>query len=230
MFMKYHNQTAFTLAEVLITLGIIGIVAALTMPALIQNYRKKQFQSGLNKGYSTLLQAFDMYKKDNEQPLLPKDYPSNGSVKNALKPYLNVLVDCGDKQGVHGKFTKYCLQNAIYRNEVKYTYKTYSGNDANENYFDDGQLVLNDGSILMFENNAGNVYVSIDMNGVLKLPNKWGEDLFTFQLTDEGKLLPMGADGTCYTDESQYCSKTSTDSFNGIVCTARAIYDNSFWK
>ena len=37
--MEHHcNKHGFTLAEILITLGIIGVVAALTMPALIQNY------------------------------------------------------------------------------------------------------------------------------------------------------------------------------------------------
>ena len=35
-------KKGFTLAEVLITLGIIGVVAALTLPSLITNYRKKQ--------------------------------------------------------------------------------------------------------------------------------------------------------------------------------------------
>ena len=37
----YKNKKGFTLAEVLITLGIIGVVAALTMPALINSYEKK---------------------------------------------------------------------------------------------------------------------------------------------------------------------------------------------
>lgn len=42
-------KNAFTLAEVLITLGIIGVVAALTIPTLVNNYRKKQFETGLKK-------------------------------------------------------------------------------------------------------------------------------------------------------------------------------------
>ena len=57
-------KKAFTLAEVLITLGIIGVVAALTIPTLVNNYRKKQFETGLKKEYSVLLQALDMYKQD----------------------------------------------------------------------------------------------------------------------------------------------------------------------
>lgn len=42
-------KKGFTLAEVLITLGIIGVVAAMTMPSLIQNHRKKFLQLRLNK-------------------------------------------------------------------------------------------------------------------------------------------------------------------------------------
>ena len=54
--------------------------------------------------------------------------------------------------------------------------------------------------------------------------------LFTFQLMDDGKLLPMGAKDTDYTDQDIYCSKTSTNSFNGIGCTQRALSDENFWK
>ncbi len=225
-----HKKAAFTLAEVLITLGIIGIVAAMTMPSLIANYRKKQFQSGLSKGYSVLLQALDMYKQDNGEPLTKSDCAWNQSTfVNYLKPYLNILVDCGDTYN-----NTSCLQNGYYRDDGKYTYKTYSGKTATEDFFDDGQLILNDGSMLMFENTNstaynGVVYVTIDINGYLKLPNKWGEDTFTFQLMDDGKLLPMGADGTDY-DEEIYCSKNGSDNKNGIACTNKALYDNAFWK
>ena len=53
-----HQKTAFTLAEVLITLGIIGVVAAMTMPSLIQNYQKKRAVTQLKATYSILSQAF----------------------------------------------------------------------------------------------------------------------------------------------------------------------------
>ena len=52
------RRFAFTLAEVLITLGIIGVVAALTIPNLIQEYQKKQWVAGLQRGYATLNQVF----------------------------------------------------------------------------------------------------------------------------------------------------------------------------
>ena len=50
----------FTLAEVLITLGIIGVVAALTLPALIQNYQKQVYVNALKKSVSTLENGFKM--------------------------------------------------------------------------------------------------------------------------------------------------------------------------
>ena len=53
-------KTGFTLSEVLITLGIIGVVAALTIPSVVNNYKKQQFRTGLKKEYSVLLQTLDM--------------------------------------------------------------------------------------------------------------------------------------------------------------------------
>lgn len=57
----------FTLAEVLITLGIIGVVAALTLPSVIRNYQKKVTVERLKKSYSTLAQAVQMSVKDNDE-------------------------------------------------------------------------------------------------------------------------------------------------------------------
>jgi prepilin-type N-terminal cleavage/methylation domain-containing protein len=58
-------RKAFTLAEVLITLGIIGIVATLTIPGLIANYKKKETVTRLKKAYSTMAQAIQLSEVDN---------------------------------------------------------------------------------------------------------------------------------------------------------------------
>ena len=53
------KRVAFTLAEVLITLGIIGVLAAMTMPALIQNHREKVTVTKLKKFYSKFSRCLD---------------------------------------------------------------------------------------------------------------------------------------------------------------------------
>lgn len=71
--MKNYNKGAFTLAEVLITLGIIGVVASMTLPALVQNNRNKELQTGLKRSYSVLSQALDMYQAENGERITSKN-------------------------------------------------------------------------------------------------------------------------------------------------------------
>lgn len=56
---------AFTLAEVLITLGIIGVVAAMTLPALVQNYKEQETVTRVKKFYSVFSQAYAQAILDN---------------------------------------------------------------------------------------------------------------------------------------------------------------------
>ena len=66
LFTTHHSlkHAAFTLAEVLITLGIIGVVAALTLPTLIQNHQKQVYVTQLKKAYSTLNNAINKMAVD----------------------------------------------------------------------------------------------------------------------------------------------------------------------
>ncbi len=68
------KQTAFTLAEVLITLGIIGVVAAMTMPALIANHKKSVIETRLAKFYSTMNQAVTQAEADYGDKTLWDEY------------------------------------------------------------------------------------------------------------------------------------------------------------
>ncbi len=61
------NKRAFTLAEVLITIGIIGVVAAMTIPVLVQNYKKSVVETRLAKFYSVINQAIKMSEIDNSE-------------------------------------------------------------------------------------------------------------------------------------------------------------------
>lgn len=63
--MKKESKIAFTLAEVLITLGIIGVVAAMTIPSLIQSYKEKATVTAVKQSYSIFAQALKMVTIDN---------------------------------------------------------------------------------------------------------------------------------------------------------------------
>lgn len=97
--MENKNQfchKAFTLAEVLITLGVIGVVAALTIPNLVQSYKKHVTEVKLQKLYSDLTNAF-----------------SAGAIENGgLQWYQVDSTECYNG-------TTYCSTDYIYENYLK---------------------------------------------------------------------------------------------------------------
>ena len=86
----------FTLAEVLITLGIIGVVAALTIPSLINNYKAQRLRTQFLKSYSTIQQVFKQMEADDVS-LDPKDYPTGQFYKTFMK-YVQAPTDCNRKR------------------------------------------------------------------------------------------------------------------------------------
>ena len=88
------NNLAFTLAEVLITLGIVGVVAAMTLPVLIQNYQKQATATSLKKAYSELNQVLQRSIADNGDPVTWNnsfDYGVENWVKTYIEPYVKVI-------------------------------------------------------------------------------------------------------------------------------------------
>lgn len=217
-------KKGFTLAEVLITLGIIGIVAAMTLPALINQTQGKELETGLKKAYSVIQSAFNQMGYDEGQIINRINYP-NHTFMPIFKKYFKVSKDCKDRLCESGFTDEDGMK------EVSQKYKTYNNNKLQTTRFDDGQILINDGMFIIVENpDVGvSLYISVDVNGYNKKPNRWGHDLFTFQVLDNGKLLPMGAKGTSYGDKD-FCSKTSTSTFNGIGCTYKALTDKNYFK
>ena len=220
------KKTAFTLAETLITLGIIGVVAAITIPGLINNYKANKLRTQYLKSYSTLAQMIKLIEQDdielNDQNTimnLTKYLP--GSTKKEGS-------DLQDKNNTHNDPFYYYLSNK---------YKTYDGKGtANKTMFDDVQYALPDGSLLLMEwddihyPNGDHHWISVDINGYNNGPNRWGVDLFTFQVLD-GKMLAIGDKGSIYTDMSQYCnSQKITNYYNGIACAHLAKTDTEYFK
>lgn len=235
------KRFAFTLAEVLITLGIIGVVAALTLPAILTNQRNAELSAGLKKSYSTFAQALDMYQAENGIRVKSGTTTYRGEVKNILVKYIKNAVDCGFGASDNAEgLSKSCVPNN-YSNvsgdfNAVATYKTFSGNNIIRlDFFDDGQFVMNDGMFVMIENPQGGwprdqIFISVDVNGFEKKPNMLGYDLFMFEVDKNGKLLPMGAKGTTYETKSTYCSKNSNNSMNGAACTYYALTDKDYFK
>ena len=97
-------KEAFTLTEVLISLTIIGVVAAITLPSLVNSYHDKMYRSALKKEFSVISNAFNLAKKyeyNDYEEWSHKDGNVNSIYENYLyiKKYLYVLRDCKDKAG-----------------------------------------------------------------------------------------------------------------------------------
>jgi prepilin-type N-terminal cleavage/methylation domain-containing protein len=214
LFTSKNKKAAFTLAEVLITLGIIGVVAALTLPSVIQNAQRRELQTGLKKGYSTIAQALDMYYYDNGERLTNADVRQ---LRPILMKYIKDIKDCKNSNCVP-------TDSNIYKN---YTGTT----NLYMSMFDDGQFVLPDGSFILIDNGGGSNYlfISIDVNGYKKGPNRLGQDLFMFQiLNSNGKLTPMGTPETYY--YRLWCDKTGGGDMNGASCTYKALTEKDYFK
>ena len=96
------RKIAFTLAEVLITLGIIGVVASLILPSVINNYQKKVVAKRLATSYSTISNAFAMAKIDYGDILgwdLPKDGENAKIAEDFIDKYFLPYFDSYEKVG-----------------------------------------------------------------------------------------------------------------------------------
>ena len=114
------KKRAFTLAEVLITLGIIGVVAAITMPILIANYQKKVVVEKLKKVYTTMKQVEDRAIAENGDisEWVPNGSRNNwtpdvgtGFLKTYVLPYVNAVKVCEPNECEYKYFDTSKTQN-----------------------------------------------------------------------------------------------------------------------
>lgn len=195
----------FTLAEVLITLGIIGIVAAMTIPTLLQNNYEKQTITKLRQTQSILTQAIRMAEEEYGDiegwDIKPQDTYSIKMVASNLKHFLKIAIDCGtnDEKG-------YCIPSD--------GYLTLNGNvDDPSKYYKTSSAVykmslLNGTSIWFMAPNpiyGVNLWFYVDTNGK-RLPNTIGKDLFLFSYYNKA-LYPEGSPKSPYV---KTCSKESS--------------------
>lgn len=225
------QQSAFTLAEVLITLGIIGVVAALTIPILISNYRKRQLETQIKATYSTIQQTIRFADYEGVSYDTVKD-GSDDAIKewfdSLLGKHLKVEQLCinrnpkgcwhqvktlagatyGDSEGIGTNIIGFTIAKG-----ASVTIDAYNANDMKNRYGID----TNESGLVFF----------FDANGKTK-PNILGKDVYIMAWTAKG-LVPAGSSKTKAQIEANCYSGTGEWCLNDVLSKGFVISDN-VWK
>ena len=234
------NKKAFTLAEVLITLTIIGVIAAITIPTLMKKYQNHANYTALKKTYSVLSNAYKMIERDYARYT---DWPETGgaihvALAERMEEYLKIQKKCSHNQCFG--YTHYTLNPKA---------ETTLGRAGNGTDTMARSYILTDGTIILFglsggqsamsyeidrddENSTTAIYV--DVNGK-KGPNQFGRDIFTFFIQKStnwwyqsygvpnsgDKILPAGYTNIVKNHNNDSCNPLISS--YGYGCAARAL-------
>lgn len=192
------KKIAFTLAEVLIVIGIIGMIAEMTIPTLVKNTQDLQFTAAFKKNYSVLSSAYkQILSAENLDKLYYGRYAASSDLRAAFLPYLKYVRTC-DVLASKGD----CWNNIGARS---YTTSIIYGDDTWW-WTGDSKVtaVLVDGTSLYFDvspvystcdnsqasyKECGRIYV--DVNG-LNEPNTFGRDIYILYIFQD-KIGPPDA-------------------------------------
>ena len=238
------KKSAFTLAEVLITLGIIGVVAAVTLPTLVANYQKTVWVNQLKKTYSTLNEGFKQMAASEgcttlrcadiseDSPITKLDFTKAKTKEKLVKTFKLENVYVGATPS-----------NSIYNYKIKY----FSGEESTFSDIDTESILFgttSSGEIISFFYAEEGSIMFVDING-LKSPNTYGRDIFAFavfDINDTVMVVPFGSkkffeawvaggviDGMPDEERIQFindgCTATNAD---GFTCAEKIIMDG--WK
>lgn len=214
------TKRAFTLAEILITLGIVGVVAALTIPTLINNYQKRAAIVAAKKAYSTLEQAYLQITNENDEGL--SVCPTNNSkcLADLFAPILKSVK--GELWIPNSEIAESCWEDTDVSDphESHYCMSTADG-------------MTYDFDMEHSDRKRVQAKILVDVNG-LKKPNVFGKDRFAFIIYDS-KVLPSKDSSSIYQNgyfNAVYnCQDGKTDgkipSFkSNFGCTYKYIYEN----
>ena len=239
------KKKAFTLAETLITLGIIGVVAAITIPGLLQRAEEKVVVNKVLQVYSILTNTYNALLDEYGSP-----NTWEGISENNLRQANSLAI--ANHFAKKSKLNNICFtskpQCHLYKGKTKYDALVSGALGSAYTVLDDVAGNLND-MTLVFSNmsascngwadfswdsvtkNPNSPYyhacgvIHVDINGISK-PNVYGRDLFEFIYTDT-KIVPLGTPPTPYYSLRTSCNgalKKSWDgSINGNFCAAWVI-------
>lgn len=217
----FVKNKAFTLAEILITLGIIGIVASLTVPTIIQKQKEAETISALKKSYSTLSNAYIRAMQENGEikywGALVDDGANSKLLLDKLAVYMNVQKNCGNSVGCFAPVEHKTL------NGGSDNYKSLNSTTACS------KLILSDGTSVMLDvlSNLLEAFVVVDVNG-FKSPNQFGIDTFVFKLSTNTVLAEGVSRGNKSYSFPAACDKDSAVSQNnGRACTAWVLFNGN---
>ena len=213
---SHRKRPAFTLAEILITLGIIGVVAAMTIPSLIADYQKKRTVTQLKATYSIIAQTLEKAKVDygTDYSLWQGSSYTIDDFNFLYSTYFAPYIETFDAH--RGKICDY------YR--CASTYKTLKGTDMYQHDWS-GSFYLKNGSFIhIHPYHCGIGQYSdalyIDVNGPEHGPNILGKDVFDFMLTigrknsQKNGIFTTPCDGYTRDELLQKCSKD----YDGAMC------------
>ena len=211
---KCNFKLAFTLAEVLITLGIIGVVAAITIPVLISNYQKKQLETQIKATYSTIQQTL-RYAEDED---ISYSTVADGNSKflkewfdNFLAKHMKVGQVCVDRVPKGCWHQIYNLGGSKVGDSEGIGTGIISFNIVKGSSFMlDGYLAEHMMSLFGIDTDESGLVFFFDANGKTK-PNVIGKDVFVMAWTEKG-LVPAGyskskaeIDDNCYNGSAYFC-------------------------
>lgn len=204
---KLIRKSAFTLVEILITIGIIGVIAAITIPPLMNNIHEMQYRIAAKEAYAKAAQAVQQMKKDNGGSI--KNYYTNGTnMRTLFMSYFKTVKDCTvDSCNVP-------------------TYVTLTNRSSGGFYGTDPFLTLDGMFYTFFTSYTGFDYISfitVDVNGQ-KGPNVYGKDFFMFEIIEDERFVPLGSSNSWIISPSNYCDPSPTgpaanSSFQGLGCS-----------
>lgn len=208
--MKKSIKKAFTLAEIIFVMGIIGIVATLTVTNAKKDTDVTEKVAQLRKTEEVLSTAFAQAVTENGDisnwGANVHQQPSNEEVWNVISPYLKLKKSCETSTGCWtvGKATKLPSSTSTVNDNIDDDKTVYKG------------ILANGASFAIDNYQAGRAMtaVKVDVNGPNKGTYRYGDDVFLFVIDDEGKVEPFGfeyQDGEglldgCITGKGVYCT------------------------
>ena len=211
------SKVAFTLAEVLITLGIIGVVAALTIPSIIQNYKRQVVEARLKEFYTTMQEAFRLAEAENGDISNwgRRDNPGNVYTENDVYP-----------SNSDAWFDKYISPHL--KGQDKVELDEYFGSSRILRFLPNGSaFTFNTNSITFFPN-AGDYYKCTKYDDSTRIKKCGGTKYFRFLYYPNTKIAPFDYPNH-YTkstlDYSDYRNRLRREQLVGSIgsCSKKAV-------